>query len=129
MHGSSSVPEDWQAVFNAHGGEMKETYGVPVEEIVRGIKNGVRKINIDTDLRLAATAEVRRVLSTNRSEFDPRKYLKPAMEAMSKVCKARFEAFGTAGNAQRIKVMPMSEMAKLYASGSLDPKIGQAKAA
>jgi fructose-bisphosphate aldolase, class II len=129
MHGSSSVPEDWQQVFNANGGQMKETYGVPVEEIVRGIKHGVRKINIDTDLRLAATAEVRRVLFTNRAEFDPRKYLKPAMDAMAKICKLRFEAFGTAGNASKIKVIPMSEMAKLYAKGALDPKVGAAKAA
>jgi fructose-bisphosphate aldolase, class II len=122
MHGSSSVPEEWQAVFNANGGEMRETYGVPVEEIVRGIRHGVRKVNIDTDLRLAAAAEFRRVAATSRSEFDPRKFLKPAMDAMSKVCRQRFEAFGTAGNAGKIKVIPMSEMAKLYAKGVLDPK-------
>ena len=108
---------------------MKETYGVPVEEIVRGIKMGVRKVNIDTDLRLAGTAEFRRIASTSKSEFDPRKFLKPAMDAMSKVCKDRFEAFGTAGNASKIKVLPMSEMAKLYAKGTLDPKIGLSKAA
>ncbi len=129
MHGSSSVPEEWQEVFNKFGGEMKETYGVPVEEIVRGIKMGVRKVNIDTDLRLAGTAEFRRIAMTAKSEFDPRKFLKPAMDAMAKVCKDRFEAFGTAGNASKIKVMPMSEMAKLYAKGVLDPKIGVAKAA
>ena len=129
MHGSSSVPEEWQEVFNKFGGEMKETYGVPVEEIVRGIKMGVRKVNIDTDLRLAGTAEFRRIASTSKSEFDPRKFLKPAMDAMSKVCKDRFEAFGTAGNASKIKVLPMSEMAKLYAKGTLDPKIGLSKAA
>lgn len=129
MHGSSSVPEEWQAVFNEFGGQMKETYGVPVEEIVRGIKMGVRKVNIDTDLRLAGTAEFRRIASTQKSEFDPRKFLKPAMEAMSKVCKDRFEAFGTAGQASRIKVVPLSEMAKRYASGSLDPRVGVAKAA
>jgi fructose-bisphosphate aldolase class II len=122
MHGSSSVPEEWQAVFNANGGEMRETYGVPVEEIVRGIRHGVRKVNIDTDLRLAAAAEFRRVAATSRSEFDPRKFLKPAMHAMSKVCRQRFEAFGTAGNASKIKVIPMSEMATLYAKGVLDPK-------
>jgi len=122
MHGSSSVPEEWQDVFKAHGGEMKETYGVPVDEIVRGIRHGVRKINIDTDLRLAATAEMRRVASTSKSEFDPRKFLKPAMDAMSKVCRERFAAFGTAGNASKIKVIPMSEMAKRYAAGALDPK-------
>ena len=122
MHGSSSVPEDWQEVFNEFGGQMKETYGVPVEEIVRGIKHGVRKVNIDTDLRLAATATIRKILTTNKSEFDPRKYLKPAREAMTSVCKQRLEAFGTAGQAGKIKVIPMSEMAKRYASGELDPK-------
>ncbi|MEQ1649930.1 MAG: class II fructose-bisphosphate aldolase [Hyphomicrobiaceae bacterium] len=129
MHGSSSVPEEWQAVFNAHGGKMRETYGVPVEEIVRGIKMGVRKINIDTDLRLAGTAEFRRIAATSTSEFDPRKFLKPAMDAMAKVCRERFDAFGTAGQAGKIKVIPMSEMAKLYAKGVLDPKINVAKAA
>jgi fructose-bisphosphate aldolase class II len=119
MHGSSSVPEEWQAVFNAHGGEMRETYGVPVEELVRGIKMGVRKINIDTDLRLAAAAEFRRVATTHRDEFDPRKFLKPAMAAMSAICRDRFEAFGTAGQGQRIKVIPMADMARRYAGGSL----------
>jgi len=122
MHGSSSVPKEWQDVFNAHGGKMRETWGVPVEEIVRGIRHGVRKVNIDTDLRLAATAAFRRAGATDPSEFDPRKFLKPAIEAMRKVCRERFEAFGTAGNAQKIKVIPMSEMAKRYASGALDPR-------
>ena len=122
MHGSSSVPEEWRAVFNANGGEMRETYGVPVEEIVRGIKHGVRKVNIDTDLRLACVAEFRRVAHTKRDEFDPRKFLKPAMDAMRDVCRARFEAFGTAGNASKIKVIPMSDMAKRYAAGALDPQ-------
>jgi len=129
MHGSSSVPEEWQAVFNANGGEMRETYGVPVEEIVRGIKFGVRKINIDTDLRLASTAEFRRIDNTSKSEFDPRKFLKPAMDAMAKVCRDRFEAFGTAGHGSKIKVIPMSEMAKRYAKGELSPKASVAKAA
>ncbi|MCX8504094.1 MAG: fructose-bisphosphate aldolase class II [Beijerinckiaceae bacterium] len=129
MHGSSSVPEEWQAVFNANGGEMRETYGVPVEEIVRGIKFGVRKINIDTDLRLASTAEFRRIANTSKSEFDPRKFLKPAMDAMAKVCRDRFEAFGTAGHGSKIKVIPMSEMAKRYAKGELSPKASVAKAA
>jgi fructose-bisphosphate aldolase class II len=129
MHGSSSVPEEWQKVFNEHGGKMKETYGVPVEEIVRGIKHGVRKVNIDTDLRLAAAAEFRRVASTKKDEFDPRKFLKPAMDAMAQVCKARFEAFGTAGHAAKIKVVPMSEMAKRYAKGLLDSKGAVSKAA
>ncbi len=121
MHGSSSVPEEWQAVFNANGGEMRETWGVPVDDIIRGIKHGVRKINIDTDLRLAGTAAFRRVATADRSEFDPRKFLKAAMEAMRSVCKARFEAFETAGNASKIRVLPMSEMAALYARGALDP--------
>lgn len=129
MHGSSSVPEDWQEVFNEFGGEMKETYGVPVEEIVRGIKHGVRKVNIDTDLRLAATATIRKILSTSKSEFDPRKYLKPAREAMTSICKSRLEAFGTAGQASKLKVIPMSEMALRYASGELDPKTGVSRAA
>ena len=129
MHGSSSVPEEWQQVFNAHGGEMKVTWGVPVDEIVRGIKHGVRKVNIDTDLRLVAAAEFRRIAATSKSEFDPRKFLKPAMDAMSKVCRDRFEAFGTAGNARRINVLPMSEMAKRYTTGMLDPRSGLAMAA
>ena len=129
MHGSSSVPQEWQAVFNANGGEMRETYGVPVEEIIRGIKHGVRKINIDTDLRLAGAAEFRRVAATNPSEFDPRKFLKPAMDAMSAVCRDRFEAFGTAGNASKIRVIPISEMARLYARGALDPAPATVKAA
>ncbi|WP_064697604.1 class II fructose-bisphosphate aldolase [Rhizobium aegyptiacum] len=129
MHGSSSVPEEWQDVFNANGGAMRETYGVPVDEIVRGIKHGVRKINIDTDLRLAATAEFRRVAHTQKSEFDPRKFLKPAMDGMAKVCRDRFEAFGTAGNAMKIKVTPMSDMAKRYANGELDPRTSVSNAA
>ncbi len=122
MHGSSSVPEEWRSVFNDNGGEMRETYGVPVDEIVRGIRHGVRKVNIDTDLRLAATAEFRRVATRNRGEFDPRKFLKPAIDAMKKVCRERFEAFGCGGQAALIKVRPMSEMARAYASGALDPK-------
>jgi fructose-bisphosphate aldolase class II len=129
MHGSSSVPQEWQAVFNANGGEMRETYGVPLEEIVRGIRHGVRKVNIDTDLRLAATAEFRRVAATAKSEFDPRKFLKPAMDAMRKVCRERFEAFGTAGNASKITPIPMSEMARRYQRGELAPRTQTAKAA
>lgn len=129
MHGSSSVPEEWQSVFNTYGGTMKETYGVPVAEIVRGIKHGVRKVNIDTDLRLAASAEFRRIAATSKAEFDPRKFLKPAMDAMAKVCRERFEAFGTAGHASKIKVIPMNEMAGRYAKGELDPKLGHTKVA
>lgn len=129
MHGSSSVPEEWQAIFNENGGEMRETYGVPVEVIVRGIRSGVRKVNIDTDLRLAATAAMRRVATSARSEFDPRKFLKPAMDAMRQVCAARFEAFGTAGNASRIKPIAMSDMARRYQSGALTPQAETHKAA
>jgi fructose-bisphosphate aldolase class II len=102
---------------------MRQTYGVPVEEIVRGIKHGVRKVNIDTDCRLAMTAALRRVAHETPGEFDPRKFLKPAMDAMREVCRQRLEQFGTAGNASKIKVLPMSAMAKRYASGSLDPAL------
>ena len=122
MHGSSSVPEEWQEVFNAHGGAMRETYGVPVDEIIKGIKMGVRKINIDTDLRLAAAAEFRRIATTKPEEFDPRKFLRPSMDAMASICRARFEAFGTAGHASSIRVIPMADMAKRYASGALAPR-------
>ena len=122
MHGSSSVPQDLQDIFNANGGAMRQTFGVPVEEIVRGIKHGVRKVNIDTDCRLAMTGQFRRVATEHKDEFDPRKFLKPAMDAMRAVCKLRLEQFGTAGNASKIKVLPMSAMAKRYASGSLDPR-------
>jgi fructose-bisphosphate aldolase, class II len=123
MHGSSSVPQDLQDRFNKYGGAMRQTWGVPVEEIIRGIKYGVRKVNIDTDCRLALTAELRRVAVETPGEFDPRKFLKPAMEAMREVCRQRFEEFGTAGNASKIKVLPMSAMAVRYASGSLDPRV------
>jgi fructose-bisphosphate aldolase, class II len=123
MHGSSSVPEDLQEIINRYGGEMKPTWGVPVEEIQRGIKHGVRKVNIDTDNRMAMTGAIRKVFAENPSEFDPRKYLKPASEAMSKLVAQRLEQFGTAGNASKIKVIPLGEMAKRYASGELDPKI------
>ncbi len=125
MHGSSSVPQELQDVINKFGGKMKETWGVPVEEIQRGIKNGVRKINIDTDNRMAITGQIRKILVENPGEFDPRKYLKPALEAMSKICKERLEAFGTAGKASKMgKIIPLSEMAKRYTSGKLDPTFG-----
>ncbi len=123
MHGSSSVPQDLQDVINKYGGEMPQTFGVPVEEIVRGIKHGVRKVNIDTDCRMAITGAIRKVLTENKAEFDPRKYLKPARDAMREVCIKRFEAFGTAGQAGKIKPIPLRDMAPRYASGSLDPKI------
>jgi fructose-bisphosphate aldolase class II len=129
MHGSSSVPQELQDAFNAAGGAMKQTWGVPVEEIVRGIKHGVRKINIDTDCRIAMTSAVRKVLKDHPDEFDPRKFLKPALESMQRVCKERFEQFGTAGNASKIAVLPMSAMAKRYASGSLDPQVNLQRSA
>jgi fructose-bisphosphate aldolase class II len=129
MHGSSSVPQDLQDDFNAYGGAMRQTFGVPVEEIIRGIKHGVRKVNIDTDCRLAMTAEFRRVAKTKPEEFDPRKFLKPAMDRMRDLCRLRFEQFGTAGQAGKIKVLPMSAMAKRYATGGLDPRIDARSAA
>jgi fructose-bisphosphate aldolase, class II len=114
MHGSSSVPEDLQEIINSYGGDIRPTWGVPVEEIQRGIKSGVRKVNIDTDNRLAMTAAVRKALTNDPSEFDPRKYLKPAMELMAQVCRDRFEAFGTAGHASRIRPLPLEAMAQRY---------------
>jgi fructose-bisphosphate aldolase class II len=130
MHGSSSVPQELQDVINAYGGKMKPTWGVPVEEIQRGIKHGVRKINIDTDNRMAMTGAIRKVLAESPSEFDPRKYLKPALEAMQKVCRQRLEEFNTAGQASKIKrVLTTAEMAKRYAKGELNPVIGGTKLA
>jgi fructose-bisphosphate aldolase, class II len=129
MHGSSSVPQDLQDIINQYGGEMPQTWGVPVEEIQRGIKHGVRKINIDTDNRMAMTGAIRKVFAEHPGEFDPRKYLKPAMEAMTKLCKQRFEEFGTAGQAGKIKVLSTAAMAKRYASGELDPRFGTTRAA
>lgn len=114
MHGSSSVPEDLQAIINAHGGDIRPTWGVPVEEIQRGIRHGVRKVNIDTDNRLAMTAAIRRVLAEHPAEFDPRAYLKPAMAMMAQVCRDRFEAFGTAGNADKLRPLSLPEMAARY---------------
>lgn len=119
MHGSSSVPQDLLAEIREYGGEIKETYGVPVEEIQQGIKFGVRKINIDTDIRLAMTAAVRKLLATKKSEFDPRKFLEPAMAAARALCKSRFEAFGAAGRAAKIKAIPLENMADRYKSGTL----------
>jgi len=121
MHGSSSVPQELIKLINDYGGAIPETYGVPVEELVRAIKMGVRKVNIDTDLRLAATGQFRKVAAEQPKEFDLRKFMKPAMEAMKQVCKDRFEAFGSAGNASKIKPIPLAEMAKRYESGELDP--------
>ncbi|SAL71924.1 fructose-1,6-bisphosphate aldolase [Caballeronia choica] len=114
MHGSSSVPQEWLATIREFGGELPETYGVPVEEIRRGIANGVRKVNIDTDIRLAMTGAIRRALASARSEFDPRHALKAATAAARALCVERFEAFGCAGQAERIKPMPMEAMARRY---------------
>ena len=114
MHGSSSVPQDWLAVINEFGGAIPETYGVPVEQIVEGIKHGVRKINIDTDLRLASTGAVRRFLAENPSEFDPRKFLTVTMHAMQTLCQSRYESFGAAGNASKIRALGLEAMADMY---------------
>lgn len=119
MHGSSSVPQDLLAEIREFGGDMKETYGVPVEEIQEAIKYGVRKVNIDTDIRLAMTGAIRRFMGENPSKFDPREYLKPAREAAKKICLARYEQFGTAGHASKIKAIPLDEIARRYASGEL----------
>lgn len=129
MHGSSSVPQHLQDLINASGGEMPQTFGVPVEEIVRGIRHGVRKVNIDTDCRMAMTGQFRRVATADRAEFDPRKFLIPAMKEMETLVRDRFEAFGTAGQASKIAVISMDDMARRYASGALDPAGTAARAA
>lgn len=123
MHGSSSVPQEWLEIIRANGGEMKETYGVPVEEIQEGIKHGVRKINIDTDIRLAMTGAIRRYLNRDKKEFDPRKFLKDAMQSAKEICKARYVAFGCAGQAGKIRPLPLEKMADRYARGELDPVV------
>ncbi|NOZ37382.1 MAG: fructose-bisphosphate aldolase class II [Gammaproteobacteria bacterium] len=114
MHGSSSVPQEWLKIINSYGGDMGQTYGVPVEEIVEGIKNGVRKVNIDTDLRMASTGSVRKHLAENPANFDPRKFLKEATKGMMEICKGRFEAFGAAGNADKIKAITLEKMISFY---------------
>ncbi|HQU02772.1 MAG TPA: fructose-bisphosphate aldolase class II, partial [Acetobacteraceae bacterium] len=129
MHGSSSVPQDLQEAFNKSGGKMPQTWGVPIEEIQIGIKHGVRKINIDTDCRLAMAAAIRKVAHDNPAEFDPRNFMKPAITALRDLCRDRFEAFGTAGQASRIKPISLADMARRYASGSLDPIFAVTKAA
>ena len=129
MHGSSSVPQEFQDIINAFGGDMLQTWGVPVAEIERGIKMGVRKVNIDTDCRMAMTGQFRKVAMQDASQFDPRKFLIPAMEAMEALCLDRFERFGTAGNAHKIKVIDIDDMAKRYAIESLGPQIAPAMAA
>jgi fructose-bisphosphate aldolase, class II len=115
MHGSSSVPQEWLKIIREHGGDIKETYGVPVEEIVRGIKSGVRKVNIDTDIRLAMTGAMRRTMAKNPGEFDPRKFFKDATVAAKEICQARFQAFGCAGMAGKIAPLPLEKMIARYA--------------
>jgi fructose-bisphosphate aldolase class II len=119
MHGSSSVPQDLLKIIRDNGGEMKETYGVPVEEIQEGIKHGVRKINIDTDIRLAMTAAVRKFMNENKSHFDPRDWLKPARAAAKEICKQRYMEFGCAGQGSKIKSISLAAMATKYAKGEL----------
>ena len=116
MHGSSSIPQDWLQVINEYGGEIPQTYGVPVDEIVEGIKYGVRKVNIDTDLRMASTGAIRRYLAQpeNASDLDARKIYKAARDAMQTLCQSRYQAFGSAGHASKIKAIALSEMARIY---------------
>lgn len=118
MHGSSSVPQELQDIINAYGGVIAPTWGVPVDEIQKGIAHGVRKVNVDTDLRMALTGAIRKVFAEHPGEFDPRKYLAPGIKAMSAICRDRYEQFGAAGNAGKIKSLPLSEMATLYAENS-----------
>ncbi len=123
MHGSSSVPQDWLKIINSYGGDIKQTYGVPVEDIVEGIKYGVRKVNIDTDLRMASTGSIRQYLAQeeNAADFDPRKFYKVAKAAMQAICQARYEVFGSAGHASNIKPISLEKMVARYASGELAP--------
>jgi fructose-bisphosphate aldolase class II len=123
MHGSSSVPQDWLEIINTHGGAMGETYGVPVEEIREGIRHGVRKVNIDTDLRMASTGSIRKYFNDHPAEFDPRKYLGAAQAAMRDICISRYEAFDTAGNASKIRPVSLENMTSRYSSGDLDPRV------
>jgi fructose-bisphosphate aldolase class II len=123
MHGSSSVPQELLEEIRQFGGQMKETYGVPVEEIQEAIKYGVRKVNIDTDIRLAMTAAIRRAMAESPSKFDPRDFLKPAREAAKKICMDRYRQFGAAGQASKIKPVSLSEIAARYKSGALAPMV------
>ena len=123
MHGSSSVPQDLLEEIRKYGGDMKETYGVPVEEIQEAIKYGVRKINIDTDIRLAMTAAIRKFFAENPSKFDPREYLKPAREAAKTICLQRYQQFGCAGQGSKIKALGLSVMVERYRSGELAPQV------
>jgi len=119
MHGSSSVPQEWLDMINQYGGAIPETYGVPVEEIQKGIKSGVRKVNIDTDNRLAITAAIREAAAKDPKNFDPRHFMKPSIKYMKQVCSDRYQQFGTAGNASKIKQMTLDEFAAKYAKGEL----------
>lgn len=119
MHGSSAVPQEWLTIINQFGGEIPETYGVPVEQVVEGIRHGVRKVNIDTDLRLASTGAIRQFLAENPAEFDPRKYFTASLEAMRAICAARYEAFNCAGQASKIKPINLGAMQTAYDSGNL----------
>jgi len=119
MHGSSAVPQDWLTIINEYGGDIPETYGVPVEQVVEGIKHGVRKINIDTDLRLASTGSIRRYLAQHPAEFDPRKYFSESLKAMRDICIERNESFGTAGNASKIKPQCLADMQMAYEANQL----------
>jgi fructose-bisphosphate aldolase class II len=123
MHGSSSVPQDLLEDIRKYGGQMKETYGVPVEEIQEAIKHGVRKINIDTDIRLAMTAAIRKFLHENPSHFDPRDYLKPARAAAKAICKQRYQQFGCAGQGSKIQPLPLAAIAHKYTTGELSQHV------
>ncbi len=123
MHGSSSVPQEWLKIIHEFGGDIGETYGVPVKEIQEGIKHGVRKVNIDTDLRLAITGAIRRNLAKNPKNFDPRKFMKDSVQAGKDICKARYEAFGSAGQASKIRVIDLEDMTQRYMKGELNPRV------
>jgi fructose-bisphosphate aldolase class II len=123
MHGSSSVPQEWLAIIREHGGDIRETYGVPVDEIREGIRFGVRKVNIDTDVRLAMTGAIRKYLAENPDKFDPRDYLKPAREAAKGICRQRYLQFGCEGQAAKIKAQSLGDVAKRYAGGELAQQV------
>jgi len=122
MHGSSSVPQELQDIINAYGGEIPQTFGVPIEEILVAIRHGVRKVNIDTDCRMAITGQIRKVFAEKPGEFDPRAFMKPAIAAMKALCKTRYEQFGAAGMASHIDPLPLAAMAGRYKDGSLAPR-------
>lgn len=123
MHGSSSVPQEWLDIINEHGGEIPETYGVPVEEIQNGIKSGVRKVNVDTDIRLAMTGAARKHMAENKANFDPRKFLIAARDAAKQICMERYQQFGSAGQASKIKAIGEEAMVARYEAGELDPRV------